>query len=163
MDVKKNVLYFGGGIKSQWFGHSMWTHGNIIAYPVKTFGAFCIHVNYYGENPGLDQPFPTAFSVAYFDNRCVLGETRADDQCNDGSRGCYLRAPGCTSTLDPDKFWVKMWNNSVYASRAVAPFGCKGFNNNFTAWAERFDHGSRVFDSPTSAKIVQWGRDLLGF
>ena len=34
MDVKKNVLYFGGGIKSQWFGHSMWTHGNIIALAV---------------------------------------------------------------------------------------------------------------------------------
>ena len=82
------VGLFGGGIKSQWYGHSMNTTNNILAYPVTVFGSVCIHANWY-QGPHL----PAEFFIGYWNNTCILPETGC------GGGGCfYTKIPGCNNT-----------------------------------------------------------------
>lgn len=152
LHTEGNFLSFGGGIKSQWYGHSMNTTNNILAYPVTVFGSYCIHANWY-QGPHLPPEFP----IGYWNNTCILPE----DNC--GSRGCaYTKMEGCNKSLDPAKFWVKMHDNRVY-SNGRPQFGCAGFGDNFTAYAEQFDHRSVVLPPPTGAEIIAMARRLLDF
>ena len=152
LHTEGNFLSFGGGIKSQWYGHSMNTTNNILAYPVTVFGSYCIHANWY-QGPHLPPEFP----IGYWNNTCILPE----DNC--GSSGCaYTKMEGCDKSLDPAKFWVKMHDNRVY-SNGRPQFGCAGFGDNFTAYAEQFDHRSVVLPPPTGAEIIAMARRLLDF
>ena len=70
LHTESNFLSFGGGIKSQWYGHSMNTTNNILAYPVTVFGSFCIHANWY-QGPHV----PPEFYIGYWNNTCILPGT----------------------------------------------------------------------------------------
>ena len=63
LHTEGNFLTFGGGTKSQWYGHSMNTTQNILAYPVTVFGSYCIHANWY-QGPHL----PPEFYIGYWNN-----------------------------------------------------------------------------------------------
>lgn len=144
-----NFLSFGGGIKSQWYGHSMNTTNNIYAYPVTVFGAYCIHANWY-QGPHI----PVSFPIRYWNNTCILPEK----QCNKA----YSRMEGCSADLNASQLWVKMHDNRVYSDGSPA-FGCTGFDGNFTAYTERFDRGTVVLPSPEGEEIIKWARQLLAF
>ena len=177
-----NFLSFGGGIKSQWYGHSMNTTNNILAYPVTVFGAYCIHANWYQVRWQPSPPewylcfscatrlsscallflnqgphLPVDYSIGYWNNTCILPERSC------GSRGCaYTQMPGCDKSLDPKDFWVKMHDNRVY-SNGPPVFDCDGFDGNFTAYSEQFDHHTLVLPPPTGAEIIAMARRLLEF
>jgi len=152
LHAERNFLTFGGGIKSQWYGHSMNTSNNIYAYPVSVFGAYCIHANWY-QGPHI----PIDFPIRYWNNTCILPEKTVP-----GRGKAYTHTPGCSARLDPSEFWVKMHDNKVYSNGSVA-FDCDGFHGNFTAYTEQFDRGTTVHPPPTGEEIIGWVRQLLNF
>ena len=80
-----------------------------------------------------------------------------------GTSGCaYTKMPGCDKSLDPEKFWVKMHDNKVYANGSPR-FDCTGFDGNFTSYAQQFDKRSVVLPPPTGAEIIAMARRLLSF